>query len=140
MRISLDDLLTNAIAVLRDSGDSSRMPSGVELDQQTATYMLDCAFELEELRSRVRGVLDAVGVDAGQGSKEEVLIALARVGLWDGAGSVSEIITVALATDRMGDLPQPYTDVDSAWSRLNARQQQIVQHHRPGAFPGLMRR
>lgn len=135
MRISLDDLLTNAIAVLRDSGDSSRMPSGVELDQQTATYMLDCAFELEELRSRVRGVLDAVGVDAGQGSKEEVLIALARVGLWDGAGSVSEIITVALATDRLGDLPRPYTDIESAWERLNARQKGIVRHHHPGNCP-----
>lgn len=124
MKILTDDVLTNAIAVLQDAGAARCMPSGAALDDQTARFMLDCVFELETLRETLRS-LTGGGID----NKEETLIALARCGLWDGAGSVSEVITVALATDRLGSLPAPYLDVESAWARLNLRQQGIVRHH-----------
>lgn len=133
MRASLDDALTNALAVLKDAGESGRMPSGIELDRQVAGFMLDCAFELEELRARIRAI-QASATGGAQDDKEEGLIVLAKLGLWDGAGSTSEIITVALATDRLSDLPVPYTDPQSAWARLNARQQGIVRHHCPGRY------
>lgn len=54
MPATLEDALSNAIAVLQDAGESRRMPSGVPLDGEATTFMLDCAFELEELRARIR--------------------------------------------------------------------------------------
>lgn len=124
MKILIDDVLTNAIAVLQDAGAARCMPSGTALDDQTTGFMLDCVFELETLRETLRS-LTAGGID----NKEETLIALARCGLWNGSGSTSEVITVALAMDRLSALPAPYGDVESAWARLNLRQQGIVRHH-----------
>lgn len=54
MPATLEDALSNAIAVLQDAGESRRMPSGVPLDAEATTFMLDCAFELEDLRARMR--------------------------------------------------------------------------------------
>ena len=63
---------------------------------------------------------------------EERLIEQAKAGTWDGEGSVSEVVTVALATDQLDRLPRPYTSLDSAWARLNERQRAIVRRYRPG--------
>ncbi len=63
--------------------------------------------------------------------REERLIEQAKAGAWDGEGSVSEIATVALAT-QLDRLPRPYTFLDSAWARLNKRQHAIVRRYRPG--------
>ena len=62
--------------------------------------------------------------------KEVSLIEQAQAGRWSGEGSVSEVITVALATSQHDALPKPYTELGAAWSRLNERQQNIVRRYR----------
>lgn len=46
MPVNLDDALTSAISLLRDAGESGRMPSGEILSKSTSEFLLDSAFTL----------------------------------------------------------------------------------------------
>lgn len=145
MPATLEDALSNAIAVLQDAGEPRRMPSGVPLDAEATTFMLDahsswrnCAPGYEP-KQRFRSTQRYRGSDmTEQGCSEKIecpphheerLIEQAKAGTWDGEGSVSEVVTVALATDQLDRLPRPYTSLDSAWARLNERQHAIVRRY-----------
>lgn len=52
--ISPDDALTLAINLLRDSAETRRMPSGIELEAHVAELHEEAAEELELLRDQFR--------------------------------------------------------------------------------------